>query len=255
MRRSRVLGAIAGALTLLTFSLEASAQGSADSDASWRRGTARRESDQTWAFELRFGPYRPNVDDEFEGGAAPYREVFGDSKRVFFGMELDWQALRIPWVGTFGPGVGWSYTSMSSKAKLSGTNVDSAEETSLWLMPMYAAGVLRVDVLPRELSIPLVPYGKLGLGYGLWKASNELGASEQGGVTGKGHSYGLHAAVGLALQLDFLDAAATQQLDNSVGINHAYGYLEWMWSDLGGFGGGQMKIGTSTWVTGLAFEI
>lgn len=254
MRTARALGALAGALALL-FSLEAAAQESSDIDSSWYRGTRRRESEQKWAFELRFGPYHPQVDKEFGGKAEPFKQVFGDSGKFFFGVELDWQALRIPWVGTFGPGAGWGYTSMSSKAKLQGTNNDSAEDTKLWIMPMYAVGVLRVDVLPREFSIPLVPYGKLGLGYGLWKASNELGASNYEGVRGKGHSYGFHAAVGAALQLDFLDMAATQQLDNSVGINHVYGYVEWVWSDLGALGSNQMRIGTSTWMTGLTFEI
>jgi len=251
----RALVAIACASFPLLIAARGSAQESDGLEPDWRRGTKRRESPQNWAVELRFGPYYPKVDDEFKNGKQPFKQVFGDGGHFFIGLEVDWQALRIPYVGSFGPGFGWGYTSMSSPAKLTGTSTDSAETTSLWIMPMYLAGVLRIDEAARELSIPLVPYAKLGLGYAWWKASNELGASNYNGIAGKGHSYGLHVAGGLALQLDFLDAAATQQLDNSVGINHSYAYFEWLYSDLGGLGGGQMRVGTSSWVTGLAFEM
>ncbi|MBI5535410.1 MAG: hypothetical protein HY898_21960 [Deltaproteobacteria bacterium] len=251
----RVLLALACASLPLLISASASAQYSGTVESDWRQGTRRRESAQNWAFELRFGPYYPKVDEEFKNGQQPLKQVFGDTWHFFMGVELDWQALRLGNIGSFGPGFGWGYTRMSAPAKLTGTNDNSAETTSLWIMPMYVAGVFRLDLLHKEASIPLVPYAKLGLGYAWWRASNELGGSSYDGIPGKGHSYGLHAAGGLALQLDFLDRGASQQLDNSVGINHSYVYFEWLYSDLGGFGGKQMHVGTSSWVTGLAFEI
>jgi hypothetical protein len=74
-------------------------------------------------------------------------------------------------------------------------------------------------------------------------------------VEGKGHSYGWHFAPGIALMLDPFDRHAARQLDNSVGVNHSYAFLEWMRSNLDGFGADdQMRVGTSTWVAGLAFE-
>ena len=247
--------ACASATALLSTAAAAQVIESSGSEYDWRQGTRRRESPQNWAFELRFGSYKPRVDDEFKGKAEPFKQVFGDGGRFTFGLEIDWQALRIQYLGSLGPGFGWGYTTMSSPAKLSGTQSDSAETTKLWIMPMYLAAVLRVDVLAREASIPLVPYGKIGMGYALWKASNELGASVHEGVVGKGSSYGLHTALGGALQLDFLDRGATQQLDNSVGINHSYAYFEWIWSDLGGMSSGQMHVGTSSWMIWLAFEL
>jgi hypothetical protein len=228
---------------------------SAGAEYDWRQGTRRRESPQNWAFELRFGQYKPRVDDEFDGKASPFKQVYGDGGHFYFGFEVDWQALRIPYIGSLGPGFGWGYTKMSAPAMLTGKGTPSAESTGLWIMPMYLAAVLRIDEIARRWSIPLVPYGKFGMGYALWKASNELGVSNQGGVEGQGASYGLHMAGGLALQLDFLDGGAVQQLDNSTGINHAYAYFEWMYSDLGGLTGGQMHVGTSSWVLGIAFEM
>lgn len=257
---ARLVGFASAAAVAFTLTSPASAQGFEDSSsAAWRSNSERRfESPQSWALEVRLGHYKPRIDEEF-GGSGPYEAVFGTDKRWYIGLELDYQALRIPHVGTFGPGFAIGYTSMSAKAKLTGSEEYSAEETSLWIMPMYAVGVLRVDVLANELGVPLVPYVKLGLGYALWKTSDGSGTSDyptsDGTVDGKGRSYGWHFAPGIMLQLDPLDRHAARQLDNSVGVNHSYFFLEWMRSELDGFGADdQMQVGTSTWTAGLAFE-
>jgi hypothetical protein len=131
---------------------------------------------------------------------------------------------------------------------------------------MYVVGVARVDVLARELGIPLVPYVKAGVGYALWKTSDGSGTSKVPTdnpetkdkvetTEGKGHSYGLHFAPGIMLMLDWFDERSARRLDNFVGVNHSYLFLEWMRANLDGFGSGdQMRVGTSTWVAGLALE-
>lgn len=248
-------------LTAMTLAGEASAQAlSEQSSVTWRHTTGESiESPQHWAFELRFGHYTPKIDDEF-GGSGPYKQVFGTDKRWFGGLELDYQALRIPYVGTLGPGISWAYTHMNAGTKLSGTDEASTEDTSLWIMPMYLAAVLRVDVLSREFRVPLVPHLKLGFSYALWETSNGSGTSryESGGdsILGRGSSYGWNLGLGLAVQLDPIDRHSARQLDNNTGINHSYVFAEWMYLRLDGFGKeGIMQVGTSTWVIGLAFEI
>lgn len=248
------------AMAVFFIPVSASAQGYDTPDGpSWHRNSERRhESPQSFALEVRFGHYKPLIDDEF-GGTGPYESVFGSDRRWFVGVELDYQVFRIPYVGTVGPGFGWGYTKMSAKAKLTGDGGDSAETTGLWIMPMYGVAVLRIDVLANEVGIPLVPYLKGGVGYALWKTSDGAGLStyRQGDETieGKGRSYGWHFAPGIMLQLDPFDRHAAQQLDNSVGVNHSYFFLEWMRSQLDGFGkNDQMRVGTSTWAAGLAFE-
>jgi len=263
-RSRRTRFALIASAALLSLALPANAWAQSYEDdptaPSWRRQSSghRFESPQNYALEVRFGPYHPNVDDEF-GGTGPYEEVFGNSTRWYIGLELDWQAIRIPHFGSIGPGFSWGYTRSKAKAKRRDNGLDSAEDTTLWIMPMYAVGVLRVDVLANEVGIPLVPYVKLGLGYALWKTSDASGTSTyetgDGLVEGKGRSYGWHFAPGIALQLDPFDQHAARQLDNSVGVNHSYAYLEWMRSSLDGFGANdQLRVGTSTWVAGLAFE-
>ena len=258
---TRFVGLWVVAVLVVSWPVAAMAQGSDTPDGpTWQRNTRNTaDSPQSLAAELRFGPYTPDIDSEF-GGSGPYDDVFGGGRRWFIGLEIDYQALRIPHFGSLGPGFGLSYTRMSAKAKLAGGDDLSSEDTSLWIIPMYAVAVLRVDVLANDIGIPLVPYLKAGVGYALWKASNGLGTasydSGDGRVEGKGRTYGWHLAPGLMLQLDFFDGHSSRQLDNSVGVNHSYFFAEWMKAGLDGFGAeSQMRVGTSTWVLGLAFEM
>ena len=215
------------------------------------------ESPQNFALELRFGPYRPAIDDDFPQ-AKPYEAAFGSKSRLYVGLELDWQALRIPYLGTLGPGIGIGYTRMTGHTRLSSTGESSAEKTSLGILPMYAVGVLRVDVLARETVIPLVGYGKAGLGHALWWTGNDLGPSRVDDKIGRGSTSGTHFALGAMLLLDVFEPSSAITLDNDMGINHSYLFFEWMVSNLDGFGaepGTKMRVGTNTWVAGLAFEM
>jgi len=243
--------AIAGCTAAVFGSATARAQ---ESGSSWVRSARPHESPQHYALELRFGPYVPRIDDDFRGAAnPPYRTVFGDDRRIAGGLEFDWQALRIPMLGTLGPGLGWSYTHMSAPAVFSNGGAPSAENTNLSIMPMYAVGVFRLDVLARQTPIPLVAYGKAGIGYGLWWSGNDVETQR------RGHSWGSHLAVGGMLLLDAIDPHSATELDNETGINNSYFFFEWMDSRLGGISDtpdhATLRIGTSTWMMGLALEM
>jgi hypothetical protein len=248
------LGALVG-LTLAA--TEARAQDTDDAYLA-ARDPARFESPQNFAFELRFGPYRPDIDSEFGGPESerPFQKTFGDGKGFHFGFEFDWQALRIPYLGTFGPGVGVSRVSRSAKAFIINSDERSGEDTTLTIFPMYAVGVLRADYLARRYGVPIVPYGKAGLGYALWSSSIATGTVTRDGVKGRGRSWGSHFALGAAFLLDVIDLSSASSMDRSVGINNTYAYIEWMRNDLGDLieSKPQMHVGTSTWVVGLAFE-
>jgi hypothetical protein len=196
--------------------------------------------------------YRPRVDDEFSG-ATPYEDTFGNGERYQVGFELDWQALRIPHFGSLGPGFGFGYTKASASAPLESSGRPSAEKTSLWVMPMYLVAVLRVDVLARDFHIPLVPYGKAGLGYALWRAGGNDGVPRSNGVKGEGSEYGYHLAVGGMFLLNSFHAQAAIDMDNTTGINAAYIFGEYFLSRIDSFGNG-MQVGANSWVVGLAFE-
>jgi hypothetical protein len=218
------------------------------------------ESPQHFAFELRFSPYKPDVDSDPQlQGATPYQTAFGSSRRVMVAGEFDWQALRIPHLGTLGPGVAIGYTKMSANATFlkphNGQTV-SGETTSLELLPLYAVAVLRADVLWREVHIPLVPYAKVGVGLALWRASNTLGTSSYQGVSGEGETWGTQFALGVGLNLNIFDEYAAKNFDESMGVNNTYLFGEVMRSDLSGLGIQKhpLRVGDSTWVVGIAFE-
>jgi hypothetical protein len=214
------------------------------------------DSPQHFAFEVRVGPYTPLVDEEPAlGGKTPFKDVFGDKLRLAVGFEFDWQALRIPHLGTIGPGLAVSYTAMSATARVRGSTELSKEETSLQIWPIYGLAVLRVDVLARDLRIPIVPYAKGGVGWAGWRAYGPNGTANVDGVAGKGMSWGTHFALGAALQLDVFDRMAARSLDEATGINHTYVWFEYYMSLLDGFGSAStLRVGTRTWATGLAFE-
>ncbi len=238
-------------------------------NSNWRqsdRSNAKQEgSPQRFAFELRFGLYYPAVDEEF-GGDGPYSKFFGDNGRFHVGAEFDWQALRIPWVGSFGPGIGFGYTSASGKAFRSGTYDNTSlayddkrvGETSLTILPMHLSGVLRFDELFRRTGFPVIPYGKVGLGMGLWwvdvgDRTAQIGEGADA-IQGLGMSYGVHWALGGMLSLDWLGRRSMAALDQESGINHIHLFGEWMNQNLG-LGANQMRVGTSTWTVGMVLEM
>jgi hypothetical protein len=217
------------------------------------------ESPQRFAFELRFSPYRPDIDSEPGLTGKPYESVYGTMPRLMIGAELDWQVLRIPHLGTLGPGAFVGYTSMSAKAGLATPHADgrtvSDENTSLDIFPMGVVAVLRVDTFWRDGGIPLIPYAKLGPAFALWRAYNEGGTSVANGVDGKGHTNGFMWALGAMFTLNILDPYAARNFDNELGVNNTAIFAELYSLDLMGFGQtNTLRVGQTGWTFGLRFE-
>ena len=255
-RPSHRLPALASAASLLLVAAGASAQ-TFDSGIGSASVAGRNDvSSQNAAFELRFGPYNPKVDDNLTSPV--YADFFGDANRYMFGIEVDWQAWRAPYIGTLGIGVGWGYTQMAGTNKV--TFVEEGEpppsisqESTLNIIPVYGVGVLRVDTFARNFHVPIVPYAKLGLSWAFWWVNDGIGtATTDTGVKGKDLSVGYQASIGGMFLLDILDPAAALSADVDSGVNNSYLFFEWSMSN---YGGDQMNVGSSNWVTGLAFEM
>jgi hypothetical protein len=212
-------------------------------------------SQQNFELELRLSPYYPQVDDDPSlNGQRPFEKNFGSNAHVSIGLEFDWQIYRIPHVGTIGPGFGVAYVGMSRDVTTV-TGRASGDQTSLSIYPFFADAVLRADAFWRDNGIPLVPYGKAGLGLGLWRASNAAGTAVADGVSGKGASWGTSFALGVQLALDAFDKGTSRTMDNSTGINNTYVFIEQSWLALNGVGQtSALHVGSNTWVAGLAFE-
>lgn len=251
---------------------EAHATNPAVPDNNWRQEDrpSKEHRRPMFAAEVRFAPYWPQVDDEFDTDKGPYNKVFGDKPKFYFGLEFDYLPLRIPYVGMIGPGFGWGWTRSSAKAKIKGTNKDSSENTSLTVMPMHLSVVARFDELMHRTGIPIVPYGKFGVGLAPWSAATSKGVSVYGNTApdtpcgtkdvdkptctvGEGSTWGLHLALGAMFSLNWLDPRSSGLLYEDTDIAHIYVFGEWMDAILNGLGSDTaLHVGTSTVVVGLA---
>lgn len=228
----------------------------------------RYESPQNFAIELRFSSFRPQVDsDPNLNGCTPFADIFGSGSSLLFGAEFDWEALRIPHVGTIGPGVGVGYVTFSANApyssttKMSGGCVTSngqtsGESTSLNIFPMYLVGVFRADGLWKDFGIPVIPYAKLGGAFALWQATNTLGTSVFNSTKGQGYSLGTQLALGIAFNLNILDPASAKEFDESMGVNSTLAFAEWTDASINGLGfqSDPLRVGGTSWTFGIAWE-
>lgn len=219
-------------------------------------------SPQNGAFELKFGPYKPNVDDEPSLSGTPYKDTFGGGSMFLTTLELDWQFVHPP---GFSLGIGGSVGFMQDYARSviqneDGTTTKSADYTVLNVIPFAVLGVIRLDVLADELNIPLVPFVKAGINWYLWWI---LGGGESATFDndkGRGGTLGWQVNTGLMFRLDQFDPMSARTFDNEAGVNHSYIFVEFMWAWVEGLGRDNKmylstdNFGGATFFIGLALE-
>lgn len=272
----RTVAACASAAIALVFSMNAGAQSSSWSGGgSYVHGHVQpKETIWNFTLETRFGAYYPAIDETFAADPAypcggPYHCFFGNGAQFYFGLELDWLPVRIPYVGKVGPAFGWGVVMMNAKThdaksinwseNWSEQGASTSESTGITLFPMHVSAVLRVDEISRRTVLPIVPYGKIGFGFGTWNSGTSQGTSKIGDdskTTAEGTSFGPHIALGGMFGLNWLDRRSGTMARETTGIDHAYLFGEWMYNKLDyGFGKDGMHIGTSSWVVGIALDL
>jgi len=221
-------------------------------------GDDRYKTPQRFALELRFGPYKPNVDSEFSGTDArqPYADFFGSSRRLMSQLEFDYQPIQH--IGSLGIGIGIGYFNETGHdLKADGSALPSADTSTLRLIPVSGSIVYRFDLPWERLHIPLVPYAKVGLDYVIWTVRDGNGEIPTGpsGAKGQGGTFGWHGVVGLSLVLNFLDPGAARQFDTEMGVNRTHVFAEFGHYDISGLGAKQkLHVGDDTWMAGMLFE-
>jgi hypothetical protein len=218
-------------------------------------GTAYK-TPQRFAYELTFGPYKPDVDGEFNGVRSPYADYFGSGQHLLMRTELDYQFLHR--FGSLGAGIGLGYFSVTGTAPMAdGTGRPSGDQSQLKVVPLSLSAVYRFDYLLETRNIPLVPFGKLGLDWAYWQITDGNGniADDGNGGHARGGTWGWHAAAGVALMLDFVDPDAARDFDEDLGVNHTGLTFEYYHSDISGLGqSGRMHVGDDNWTLGLVLE-
>jgi len=277
-RRRRRMGG--GVILLLASARIASAQPwweSAGDDVQQEVGA----SPIHWDFEIKFGPYVPAVDSEFDladGETGPFEQMFGDGPFLMSGMTLDYFFLH-PY-GQLGVTGSLGFLSKSARAFQVDDNGDLVIDDDTGL-PMRAAGdsnkfrlipaslgvVYRYTQLDDLYHIMVVPYGRLGLSYYYWWVTAPSGniaevptadCPDLMGCTGdkaRGGSLGWQATGGLALRLERIDRDAEVALRTELGIEHAGFMLEYTYATVDGFGSDKkLSVGDATWFGGINFE-
>jgi len=207
-------------------------------------------SDSGWNVELRFGPYRPDVDSEFADrgqSARPYAQIFSSSQHLMMQLEIDRQLSH--WAGTWAVGVGVGYFNVTAAALSADSQSRSGDETSLRLIPLSASVVYRADLLRRRYHSPLVPYAKGGLDCSFWRISDTSQPDFDG------HTFGWHAAAGITLDLSPLDPEAAESLRRESGVDQIALFGEAAYYRLDNFGSGSaLRVGDTTWFAGVMLE-
>jgi hypothetical protein len=195
-------------------------------------------SPEHFVLEIRIGPIKPDFGDNSAFGT-----YFGDDSGPLFGAELGVIAWRIPDV-LYLAGAGRIGTASFDGRTRGELNETTSEETTFSVLPLDLLAVVRVDVLPRKLSVPFILTGKLGYEWAHW--STDSGGEDEH----SGWSVGLAWGAQLALDLDSLDSSAARTLDEEWGINHSFFFVELFQFEPSA---GSLPIGDRTWTAGLGF--
>jgi hypothetical protein len=208
-------------------------------------------SPRGWNLELRFGPYRPDVDSEFANrgqAARPYAQIFSSSRHLMTQVEIDRQVSQRG--GTWALGVGAGYFHVTAAALSGDLSSPSGDETGLRLIPLSASLVYRADDLRRSYGSPLVPYAKAGLDCTLWQITD----TSQPNLDGR--TFGWHATAGVTFDLTSLDPEAAESLKRESGVQQLALFGEYALYRLDGFGSGSaLHVGDATWFAGLMLEL
>jgi hypothetical protein len=216
----------------------------------------RYKSPQRFAFELTFGPYRPDIDSEFNGARTPYKDYFGSGQSLLTRIELDYQFWHR--YGSLAAGVGVGYFSVTGDSPAAnGTGAATGDQSQLKVIPVSLSLVYRFDYFLQERGFPLVPFGKLGLDWAYWQNTDGNGniADADSSGRGRGGTLGWHVAGGIALVLDFLDPDASHDFDQDLGVNHTALTFEVYHADISGLGqADRLHVGDTNWTLGLLLE-
>lgn len=194
-------------------------------------------------FELRLGPYKPNVANS-SAVHDVYDKVYTDKsmfagRPLMLGAETDWYFLRTAGLlGLYGR-VGWWHADGPTRLCRDANNViircdDSnfgtsekgVDHATLTIIPVSVGLVYRMDLLKRRFGIPLLFSAKAGLDYHLWWAKSGSDASKYKGKPARGGTLGYSAALGAAFSLSGLQSKSSFSSSRS-GVSEYYLFAEY----------------------------
>jgi hypothetical protein len=193
-----------------------------------------QESRRWGSFDLMLSGYRPRIDEEFGGRAAPYQTAFGGGRGLMFRFDVSKSLFTD--LGSLEAGLGAGYFEKYGHGINSITGLP-ADTTAFKVLPIRASLTYRFDYLARLYNIPLVPFGRASLDRYQWWVLNGSGSvSNAGGIGGSGATNGYSFSGGMALLLDFFDRGVARDMDRDTGINDTYIFVDFTKSFITDFG-------------------
>lgn len=229
-------------------------------------GTSKEEkieSPRNFGLEIRVGPYRPDsIDNRLSENCPssvtnralckPYEYNFGAFYQPVIALGFEWLVFKK--FGSIGigasVGVSWATGPIRDQSgntitkEQTTTNADGTQTTetvdvtqTAYVIPIRLDISYRLDYFALNYGVPLVPYIRGGLNYSLFFVTDGDGniSSTSDGSYAFSGNIGFHFAVGLQLQLDFIDPVAARTFDVEAGVNHTYLFVEWSFSWVGQF--------------------
>lgn len=206
------------------------------------------------AFEIKVGPYLPNLAEE-DGGSTLWDSTYGaDREKLVIALGAEIQFLREAY-GTFSLGFSAGLTGWEGRRA---TGVGDPESVAFNVIPMSFTLGYRLDLLVDRTPIPLAPYVRGGLAsYLWWNAEGDgrlsrFGADEDRAI---GLRPGLTATAGISVALDAIDPDAAARFRTNTGIRSSYLFFEGQLGWVDGFGDGDIDLSDLTWFAGWMLEI
>lgn len=186
------------------------------------------------AFEVSLSGYRPRIDAEFGGAAAPYQTAFGGGRGLMF--RADFAKSLMTEYGELDVGIGGGYWEKLGHGLLPDGSV-SGDSTLMRVIPSRLSVTYRFDYLANRYPIPLAPYVRFSLErYWWWIYNGSGGVAQADGKSGKGATNGYSFSAGVAFLLDFIDRGLARDMDRNTGINHTYVFVDFTKSFIDDFG-------------------
>ncbi|MEK7703511.1 MAG: MXAN_2562 family outer membrane beta-barrel protein [Myxococcota bacterium] len=232
----------------------------------------------SWGMELRMGPFRPRISDNARDRDY-YALIYADhNKRSVFKNRpllktVETSRYLLTGFGLLGATVSVGHWVATAPTRVcqdpNDANVTVGctpasvwqstpgnDTTALTVVPIGVGVVYRFDFASRRLSVPLVPYAKAGLDYALWWNTAGGRLSKSAVTKGSGGTLGYTGALGLMLNLDWIEPNTASRARATSGIADSYVYVDWTLRVSDGFSDPK-RLGTSGRVlaVGLALDM
>lgn len=236
----------------LTFAQTTFAPGITDPDYSGPRPVPSN------MIEIKLGGYKPKIDsDPSLNGHTPYADTFGGGSMLLFELEVE----RELWhrFGSLGIGVSVGYSEKYGSAQYDSSgggalSGPSGDKTSLKVIPLKAMAVYRFDYPALHWGFPVVPYVKGGFTVEPWWVTKGSGVEYSGGARAAGFKGGYGGVFGLALMLDYAEAALGRDFRSDYGVFHSYLFAEFNDWQVQSFRNTGLNLSGQYFMFGFAFE-